>query len=81
MTRLTYYPYHACQTVTWSKEMALGDKQDLENTFEWARFVRNLLGTTTYDCCRPWVYKERSDGSIADDLFVYVDYGNEIVPI
>ena len=27
----------------------------------------------TYDFCWSWLYKERSGGSIADVLFVYVD--------
>ena len=42
--------------------------------------MNNLPVTPTYDCYWPWVYKERSDGNIDDDLFVYVDEVRPIEP-
>ena len=80
MMGLTNFPYQACQAVTWAKDMALGNRQDQENPFEWLRVVNNFLGTSNYNCCRPWVYKERSYGSIAAYSFVYVDDGRPILP-
>lgn len=71
-------PYHEFQSVIWAKELALGNKQDKINPFKWERVVNNLLGTPIYDCCRQWVYKERSDWIITADMFVYVDEGQPI---
>ena len=42
--------------------------------------MNNLPGTSTYDCCWPLVYKERSKVSIDADLFVYVDNEQTIGP-
>ena len=75
---LTNSTYHECQEVTWTMELTLGNIQDKKNMFKWERVVKNLPGTSTYDCCQPWVYKERSNGSIADNLFVYVYNGRPI---
>ena len=77
---ITYSPYHECQSVTWAKVMEIGDQKDLENTFEWLIVVSNLSGTPTYECSRPWVYKERSDRNIATELFLYVYDIRPIVP-
>ena len=80
MTGLTDFPYHACQAVPWAKELALVNRQDKKNVFKWERVVNNLPVTSTYDCCWPWVYKEKSYGIISDGLFVYVDNGRPIGP-
>ena len=77
---INYSQYHACQAVTRAKEMALGNRQDRENPFEWLKVVIFFPGTPNYNCCWPWVYKERSDGSIAANLFVYVYDGHPIGP-
>ena len=58
----------------------IGKQEIYENNFEWSRVVRNLTGTFTDNFCKPWVYKERSDGSIADKLFLYLDAGKPIGP-
>ena len=34
----------------------------------------------TYGCCWTWVYKDKGDGHIAAELFVYVDDGRPIGP-
>ena len=80
MTGLTDFPYHACQAVPWAKELALVNRQDKKNVFKWERVVNNLPVTSTYDCFWLWVYKERSNRSIASDLFFYVEDGQPIVP-
>ena len=56
----------------------MGEKQYKRNSFKLERVVNNLPGTSAYDFCQPWVYKERRNGSIAADLFVYVDGGQSI---
>ena len=66
--------------MTWANDMALGNSQDWENMFEWLIVVICFTGTPTYNCFRPWVYKDRSDGSIGYDLFVYVNYVSPIGP-
>ena len=78
MRGFTDSTYHAFQAVTWANELDMGNIQDNKNTFKWKRVVNNLPGTSMYDCCRTWVYKERSDGSIEADLFVYVENGRPI---
>ena len=77
---LTDFPYQECQEVTWDKDVELGNRQDMQNPLEWLRVVFTPPGTPTYNYCRPWVYKESSYGSIAADLFVYVDDGLPIGP-
>ena len=69
-----------CQVVTWYKELALENRQDRENTFKWDKVVKTLPVTYKYDCCWPWLYKEMIYGSIADDMFVYMDDGQTIGP-
>ena len=64
---------HACQVVTWAKELALRNIRYKKDPFQWEKVVNNLPGKFMYDCCWPCVYKERSDGSIFADIFLYVD--------
>ena len=78
MMGLNYSPYHALQAVTWANELDLGNSRYKKTPFKWEKLVKNIPGTSPYDCCLPWVYKESSNRSIADDLFVYVDYGRKI---
>ena len=73
-------PYHACQVVTWDKSVALGYRQSLNNPFGWDKVVVNLPVTTTYYYQLPWFYKERRDGLIVANWFVYVGDGRPIVP-
>ena len=75
---LTDSPYHACQAVTWAKGIVMGDSIDSNNTFAWDKMVLKLPGTEGYDCHRPWVFNQRVDGLLVEDLFIYVDYGRPI---
>ena len=78
MIKLTNFPCHACHVVTWDKELALVNRRDKTYMFKWEKVANNLPGTSTYDCCWTWVYKERRNGSISADMFVYVHYGQPI---
>ena len=50
-----------------------GNRFNQENVFSWNQVVMNLPGDKTYDPSKPRVYKVRKDGSIAADLFIYID--------
>ena len=58
----------------------MGDQLESNNTFAWEKVVLNLLGNKEYDCQRPWVFKQRVHGMLAEELFIYVDYGWPIGP-
>jgi hypothetical protein len=66
-------PYQACQGMMWALEIIFADRNDVHNVFRFERVRLNLPGKTDYNPRRPWVYKERSDGSIANDVHAYVD--------
>ena len=80
MMYLTDFPYQSCQAATWAKDLDMGNIKDKKNPFKWDKVVNNLPGTSTYDYCRPWVYKERINRSIFDVLFFNVNYGRPIGP-
>ena len=71
---------HYCQEVMWAKNIALGDRRESSNTFIRERVVVNFPGSEGYDCKRHWLYKDREDGLIATDLFIYVDNRRPIGP-
>ena len=50
---LTDYPYHACQDVTWSRKIYLGNRLVPSNPFKWYRVVVNFPGSLGYYCKRP----------------------------
>lgn len=66
-------PYQAIQAMTWAKEIILGDRLDQENVFRWDRVVFNLPGMVDYDPSKSWACKVRKDGTLACDVFIYVD--------
>lgn len=66
-------PYQACQGMMWSLEIIFGDRRDPINVFRFKKVCLNLPGDEGYDPSRPWVFKQRADGSIASDVHVYVD--------
>ena len=70
---LTDSPHRSIQMMMIAKEMAQGSNKDRRNPFQWEKVVLNLPGSRGYNPKRPWVYKMREDGKIANDAFVYVD--------
>ena len=80
MMGLKNSPYHSCKAVTWAKCIAMGDRLDSNNPFVWDKVVLNLLGSEEYDRHISWVFKQRVDGLLASDLFIYVDAGRPIGP-
>ena len=73
-------PYQAVQAVLVAREVALGDRLDENNAFRWKLVKLNLPGSREYDPSIPWVAKFRSDGTLAADLFMYVDDGRVTAP-
>jgi len=66
-------PYNCVQGILHAAESIFGDPSDLDNPFQWDHVELNLPGSASYDPSKPWVCKIRLDGSIACDLFIYVD--------
>jgi hypothetical protein len=57
----------------WSLEGIFGDRHAADNVFRFKQVCLNLPGHEGYDPSRPWVFKQRDNGSIASDIHVYVD--------
>lgn len=66
-------PYNAIQGMMVAKEMILGDPTDKDNVFRWKSVRMNLPGSETYDPSKAWIAKVREDGTVAADVFIYVD--------
>lgn len=66
-------PFRAIQVMTWLKEIIYGDPEDPGNPFRWDRVELNLPCSRNYDPRRPWVAKVRKCGTIASDVYIYVD--------
>jgi hypothetical protein len=69
----TFSPYQTGQGMGDVKEMILGDPKDTGNMYHWAMVRLNLPGSELYDPRKAWVEKVRPDGSVAADLFIYMD--------
>jgi hypothetical protein len=66
-------PYQAVQGMLWAMERVFGVKNKNANVFAWQHMRMNLPGDPEYDPTLPWVFKSKSDGSLAADVHVYVD--------
>lgn len=67
-------PYCAIQGMLMAKEVILGDQYDqANNVFHWQSVRLNLPGDEEYKPSEAWVTKTRADGSVAADVFIYVD--------
>ncbi len=73
MMGLADSPYRAVQIMQWAKEVIYGDRKDAANPFRWDYVELNLLGSESYDAQKPSVSKRRADGTLAADVFGYVD--------
>ena len=62
------------------EERVRGSRWDSENVFRWHSVTMNLPGMSKYDSSKPWVYKVRQDGTMAADLFFYIDDGRPTAP-
>jgi hypothetical protein len=68
-----FSPYQAVQGVLFAEMFIRGDRHDPTNVLRWDSVVLNLPGSLSYSPASSWVYKIRSDGSLASDFLIYVD--------
>ena len=71
-------PYRSLQWQVRLKLVVYGDRKNLANPFHWDHVKLNLPGSPGYRADLPWVMKIRADGTIAAEIFVYVDDGRAI---
>jgi hypothetical protein len=58
-----------------AKVISYGRCSDPGNAFGWVKVVLNLPGLWDYDPHLPWVLKQRANGTIACEIYIYVDDG------
>ena len=75
---ITHSPYISLQLLIHVKFIAYGYSNDQVNPFQWIHFKMNLPGDESYTPKLPWAMKVISDGNLASDVFIYVDYGHII---
>ena len=56
------------------------NRVDPSNVFRWELVKLNLPGMSVHNPSRPWVYNHRDDGTIAVDVFYYIDDGRPTNP-
>ncbi len=63
------------QEVCWGdhKEQGIGSDGKELNLFQWDRIKLNLPGLETYNLCKSWISKVRSDGRVACNIFTFLD--------
>ena len=66
--------------MTQDTDLDLVNIREKKNPFKWEKVVNGLPVKSLCGFFRPWVYKERIYGSIADDMFICVDDGWPIGP-
>jgi hypothetical protein len=71
-------PYRSLQWQVRLKLVVYADRWNPANPFHWDHVRLNLPGSPGYRADLPWVMKIRSDGTIAAEIFVYVDDGRAV---
>jgi hypothetical protein len=66
-------PYLTTRELHRFHEFLCGHRNNPTNVFRWDRVVFNLPGSTEYVSNMPKVYRVRKDGTMAGDLFKYMD--------
>ena len=69
-------PYFVTKDMLFVERIAKGCRFDEDNVYRWKEVILNLPGMISYDTTLPWVYKAREDGSIAADIYFYIDDGS-----
>jgi hypothetical protein len=65
-------PWSSIRTSLVVEEVIKGDRHDVSNPFHWEKVVLNPPGPG-YVPTKSWVYKVRTDSSLACELFTFVD--------
>lgn len=66
-------PYLSTRDMRRIEEFLTGDRNNPTNPFRWSKVVFNLPGSKNYNPSLPRVYRIRIEGTIAGDLFIYID--------
>lgn len=66
-------PYLTTREMRRVEEFLMGDVTNENNVFRWKTVVFNLPGSKNYDPSMPRVYRIRVEGTMAGDLFIYID--------
>jgi hypothetical protein len=66
-------PYCTTRSMRRIEGKLKGAMDDEENVFRWDHINMNLPGSVDYTSSKPWIYKVRKDGTMAADLFIYID--------
>ena len=68
-------PYFVIKNMLVIEDVIRGYGFDEHNIFQWDHVVLNLFGMLGYNPSSRWVFKVSLDGSIAVDLYFYIDDG------
>ena len=66
-------PYLTTRDMRRIEPILIGEKDDPKNVYRWNIVILNLPGSKDYDPSKPKVYRVRKDGTMAADLFIYID--------
>ena len=66
-------PYLTTKEMKTIEHRIKGNRHNKDNVYRWDKVVLNLPGSSGYTPTKPWVYKARKDGTMAADLFSYID--------
>ena len=69
-------PYFVTKDMLFVERIAKGCRVDEDNVYRLKKVIFNLPGMDSYATTLPWVYKAREDGSIAADIYFYIDDGS-----
>ena len=70
---MTSSPYHCVRGLAIASEIIKGNRKSENNVFRWDRVRLNLPGQNNYDPTIAWVSLVRKDGTLAAELFKFVD--------
>ena len=66
-------PYLTTRDMMRLEPLLKGCRLDPNNVFRWEKAILNLPGMGKYQPGKPWLYRVRKDGTMAADLFIYID--------
>ena len=66
-------PYLTTREMRRIEEFLIGNRENKNNVFRWSKVIFNLPGSKSYNPSLPRVYRVRVEGTVAGDLFIYID--------
>ena len=66
-------PFQCVQGLAFAVEVIKGDRKNKTNVFRWEKVKLNLPGSLSFDPAAPWLCLVKQDGTMAVDLFKFVD--------